>query len=146
MVNSLIYHNSDSTVSVARLWDDARWPNFSRAEMSCRHCGAYYHHPQFLDALQTLRRDLGRPLRVLSAHRCALHNAAVGGAPLSQHLQMAVDISLRDHDRGQIASAAKAAGFSGFGYYFTFLHLDMGRPRYWFGSRKAKDLWQTFLD
>lgn len=128
------------------IWDDNRWPNFSRAELSCRHCGEYVHHPLFLDALQTLRDRLKTPIHILSAHRCSLHNAAVGGAPLSQHLGIAADIALSAHDKGKLIRAARASGFTGFGYYNSFLHLDMGRPRFWFGSQKAKQLWQIYLD
>ena len=130
----------------ASMWDSARWPNFSKAELSCRHCGEYVHNADFLDALQSLRDQLQKPVRILSAHRCALHNAAVGGAPLSQHLGMAADIALHSHYPAQLLIAAREAGFTGFGYYTTFLHLDMGRPRFWYGSRKAKQKWQTYLD
>lgn len=130
----------------ASMWDSARWPNFSKAELSCRHCGDYFHNADFLDALQSLRDQLQKPVRILSAHRCALHNAAVGGAPLSQHLGMAADIALNPHHPAQLLIAAREAGFTGFGYYTTFLHLDMGRPRFWYGSRKAKQKWQTYLD
>lgn len=146
MINHWTYLASQEGLPSGTLWDEGRWPHFSRSELSCRHCGDYFHHPVFMDALQSLRYNLDRPLHILSAHRCALHNAAVGGAPLSQHLTLAVDISLQGHDRRRIVKAAKALGFSGLGYYYTFLHLDMGRPRHWFGSRKAKELWQTFLD
>ena len=127
------------------IWDSKRWPNFSKAELSCRHCGEYVHDIHFLDRLQALRDQLGRPVRILSAHRCAIHNAAVGGAPLSQHLGMAADIALYSHDLRQLLMAARAAGFTGFGYYSTFIHLDMGRARFWYGSRKAKEKWQIYL-
>lgn len=146
MDSDLTYQTRQNGPYDFSLWDEKRWPHFTKAEFSCRHCGAYYHAPYFFDALQRLRRDLGRPLHILSAHRCALHNAAVGGAPLSQHLTMATDISLKGHDRKAIVLAARAAGFRGFGYYVTFLHLDLGRQRHWFGSRKARDLWQIYLD
>ena len=125
-----------------QLWNTDRWPNFSAAELSCRHCGESYHWPEFVDRLQGLRDEIKKPLYILSGHRCALHNARVGGAPLSQHLKLAVDISLRDINRFQLRDAAKSIGFSGFGYYSTFLHLDLGRPRHWVGSEKARQLWQ----
>ena len=128
------------------IWDEARWPNFSRAELSCRHCGEYIHDIDFLDALQAVRDHMHRSMRILSAHRCALHNARVGGAPLSQHLGMAVDVALSTHDRRDLVARCREAGFTGFGYYTTFIHLDMGRPRFWYGSEKAKKAWQTFLD
>ena len=119
-------------------------PHFTRAEMSCRHCGRGYHWPQFMDALEAMRLDVGRPMQVLSGHRCALHNARVGGAPRSEHLKLAADIALRGHNPAALAAAAKRAGFTGFGYYSTFLHIDMGGPRSWHGTQRAKQLWQTF--
>jgi len=120
------------------------WPNFSKGELSCRHCGEYYHWPEFLDRLQAVRDRVGRALFVNSAHRCSMHNARIGGAPLSQHLRLAVDISLYGHDHFSLLAAAEDAGFSGFGFYTTFLHLDMGRHRRWYGSQKARELWQIY--
>lgn len=96
----------------------------------------------FLYCLQSLRDRVARPIHILSAHRCAIHNAQIGGAPLSQHLSLAVDISLFNHDRFILASLAKQSGFQGFGYYSTFLHLDLGRARHWYGGAQARQLWQ----
>jgi len=126
-------------------WQE-RWPNFSETEMACRHCGEGYDWPEFMDCLQAARRQVSRPFTILSAHRCGLHNARIGGAPLSQHLRLAADISTHGHDRGLLLTACHQAGFRGFGYYQTFLHIDLGRPRHWFGGQKAKDLWQIYLD
>lgn len=124
-------------------WD---WPHFSKAEMSCRHCGELYFWPKFMDRLEVTRVNVGRPLHVLSAHRCALHNARIGGAPRSQHLKLAADISLHGHNKRTVYRAAKTTGFTGFGFYQTFLHIDLGRARHWYGNQKAKELWQTLLD
>jgi len=99
-----------------------------------------------MEKLQAARNEVGTPFHILSAHRCSLHNARIGGAPLSQHLRLAVDISLRGHDLQVLLEASRRAGFTGFGYYNAFLHIDLGRPRHWFGGQKAKDLWQTYLD
>jgi len=123
-----------------------RWPDFTIAEMSCRHCGESYIWPDFIEKLQEARNEVGRPFYILSAHRCSLHNARIGGAPLSQHLRLAVDISLAGHDKGVLLMGCRRAGFTGFGFYSTFLHIDLGRPRHWFGGQKAKDLWQIYLD
>ncbi len=123
-------------------WDEYRWPNFTLSELACRHCGDAYIWPEFLDCLQCLRDKINVPLHVLSGHRCALHNAMIGGAPLSQHLKLAVDISLYGHDRFQLSEFARDIGFTGFGYYSTFLHLDLGRQRHWYGGQKARQLWQ----
>ena len=120
-----------------------RWPDFSPAEMACRHCGEGYHWPRFMDALQDARTRVGRPFRILSAHRCGLHNARVGGAPRSQHLRLAVDIALHGHDRHGLQSALSRAGFSGFGLYKTFIHADLGPARLWYGSSRARQSWHS---
>lgn len=121
------------------------WTDFSPAEMGCRHCGETYYWPNFMDRLQKARDKVGRPFRIVSAHRCSLHNARVGGAPLSQHLKLAVDISLIGHDRALLYQALSSSGFRGFGFYNTFIHADLGSKRRWFGSERAKDLWQPVL-
>lgn len=122
------------------------WSDFSKTELSCRHCGAYYHWPEFLTRLQMARTAAGEPFKILSAHRCSLHNARVGGAPLSQHLRLAVDISLAGHKADVLWRACERAGFTGFGFYQTFLHIDLGPKRIWYSNQKAKTLWQTFLE
>jgi len=66
----------------------------------------------------------------------------IGGAPLSQHLTLAADINLYRHNRFELLSCAQAVGFTGFGFYTTFLHIDLGRPRHWYSGQKAKLLWQ----
>lgn len=119
-----------------------RWPNFRPEEFACRHCGEMYDWPVFMDRLQAARSSSGRPFIILSGHRCGLHNARVGGAPLSQHLRLAVDISIADHDRWHLFSVCQSAGFTGFGFYQNFLHIDLGRPRKWWSGEKAKQLWQ----
>lgn len=106
-----------------------RWPHFTPQELACR-CqgrgcrGAYYHDPAFLDALETLRAETGRPLIINSAHRCAVWNTLTGGAPMSWHRKLAVDIRLQPHDRDPLIAAAVACGFTGIGAGRTFLHLD----------------------
>lgn len=124
------------------VWDKLRWPDFSETEIACRHCGESVIWNEFLDKLQDLRNMVGRPIHILSGHRCALHNARIGGAPLSEHLRLAVDISLYNHNRFTLADLAKQSGFRGFGYYSTFLHLDLGRARHWYGGPQARQLWQ----
>lgn len=133
----------DSNAQTDTLTDaDWPWSDFSLPEMSCRHCGEHYVWPAFMDVLQTARDAIGRPLHILSAHRCSLHNARVGGAPLSQHLKLATDIATHNHDRVELYREMVRAGFTGFGFYTNFIHVDLGRPRQWFGSQKAKTLWQ----
>lgn len=143
-----------SLISTWREMDEAafkaRWPHFSPRELACRcngrFCaGEYWHDPGFLDAMSALRLALGGPVRVNSGHRCALWNAHVGGAPLSQHKKIAVDVALAGHDPVRMFHAAQAAGFSGRGLYQGFIHLDRGPMRRWYGGKIAEDLWQNWL-
>lgn len=124
---------------------DWHWQHFSPRELACKcrgkFCaGEYWHDPDFLDALEDLRARMAAPLRILSAHRCALHNASVGGAPLSQHKKIAADVALDRHEPIALSRAAYMAGFVGQGYYRTFIHLDRARARTWFGAG-AKQYW-----
>jgi hypothetical protein len=123
-----------------------RWPHFSIEELAC-HCGgrfcdgAYFHAPVFLDALEKMRALAGGPLVINSGHRCAGWNAAVGGAPLSQHKLIAADIRLAGHDRFRVLAAARASGFTGFGLARSFLHIDRrARSARWYYPG-SEDLW-----
>jgi len=125
-------------------WDRARWPHFSPREISCRHCGEICIWPEALDAIERLRMAMAAPLVVNSGHRCALHNARVGGAPLSMHKRLAFDIALNGHDPARLAEAARAAGFRGFGFGNSFLHLDTrGVPARWFYGERSRIKWAS---
>lgn len=109
------------------LW---RWKHFSAKELACkcggRFCrGEYYHDPDFLDGLEALRAEVGRPLFLTSGRRCPRHNRSEGGASRSEHmLHIAGDISVTGHDRAVLLRAAVKVGFTGIGIGATFLHVD----------------------
>ena len=112
------------------------WPNFRPRELACKGSGKLFIQRRALDALQALRRDVGKPLVIASAYRSPEHNAAVNGAKDSRHMRGdAFDVVMVGHDPAAFAVAAKRAGFTGFGYYPDatppFLHIDMGAPRGW---------------
>jgi uncharacterized protein YcbK (DUF882 family) len=68
---------------------------FSKHELECKcGCGKGYMLPDFLTFLDAVRDEFGSPIILVSAYRCALHNAECGGVPHSLHMRgMAVDIS-----------------------------------------------------
>jgi hypothetical protein len=112
------------------------WPNFRPGELACKGSGKLLIQRRALDALQALRRDVGKPLVIASAYRSPEHNAKVGGAKDSRHMRGdAFDVVLAGHDPLALVMAAKRAGFTGFGFYpaskTPFLHIDMGAPRTW---------------
>jgi hypothetical protein len=131
----IIRHYSDAP------WDPDRWPNFTPQELSCRHCGELYWWPEAFDAIQAVRQDLGQPVKIFSGHRCLIHNANVGGAPLSMHKRIAFDVALAGHDLENLLRACRQAGFAGTGFYQTFLHVDLGNRRRWWGGEGARKLW-----
>lgn len=122
------------------------WPNFSLEEITCPcGCGEVYVDPDSLDKLQDLRNRLNEPIYLNSAHRCGIHNARVGGAPLSMHRQLAFDIALKGFNRAKLLRVAKEVGFNGIGYGRTFLHVDNRlKPASWFypGSKK---MWEEIV-
>ena len=123
-------------------WDGVRWPHFAPSDIACRCCGEIYIWPQALDALELLRVAMDAPLHIDSGHRCALHNARVGGAPLSLHKKLAFDIALAHHDPARMAELARQSGFTGFGFGQTFLHLDTRAHRaHWFYGQRSKAKW-----
>ena len=85
-----------------------------------------------LARLDILRDLIGKPLYINSGYRDPIHNARVGGAPMSMHKYgRAFDISIKNVDKFELERLAKKVGFTGFGYYNTFLHVDTGRSRWW---------------
>ena len=81
-----------------------------------------------VERLERLRQELDRPLRVNSGYRSPEHNAKVGGAKQSMHLEFATDIAptgeLSPEILQEIYTMAEEFGFSGLGQYDTFVHLD----------------------
>lgn len=82
--------------------------------------------PVFMQKLQALRDEWGRPLIVTSAARCAFWNKTVGGAEHSQHLLgKAADILMPDvKDIPRFVALAEKVGFGGIGIGLTFVHVD----------------------
>ena len=125
----MIYEHWKQVPRTVRAWP---WRFFTPKEIACRGTGRLIIVPEFLDGLDALRGNLGHSLIVLSAYRSSYHNARVGGAVFSRHLfGDAADLSIVGRVRLKMDEAAKGVGVTGFGYYKTFLHIDMGRARYW---------------
>lgn len=118
------------------------WPNFRPGEIACRCCGELWPGDEedmpgwfadAMDALQELRDAWGEPLVISSGHRCARHNAEVGGTVGSQHLRVAFDCLVPGARQAEFVTRARAAGFRGVGRYPKrgFVHIDLGPSREW---------------
>lgn len=128
-------------------WGD--FPNFSRSEMACRHCGRAEMDEDFMWRLQDLRETYGRPMRVTSAFRCPDHPAEAhrrDTGRLGPHTTgRAIDIAVQGGEAYALLRIAIRMGFTGIGVQQSgdkrFLHLDDltnddGFPRPWIWSYK----------
>jgi len=121
------------------------WPNFKPHELACKGTGRIRLQRKAVDALQDLRHKIGQPMRIASAYRSAEHNARVNGSPTSRHMTGdAFDVVMEGHDPVAFETAAREAGFRGFGYYPEskppFMHIDMGPARKWGTPFPKKDI------
>lgn len=83
-------------------------PHFSIAEWACKHCGRIKAHRETFRSLEA-ERELVGPIAIVSGHRCDDHNAAIGGAPLSQHRFGTAG------DKNTKVWSSEQAGFTGIG-------------------------------
>jgi hypothetical protein len=110
------------------------WKSFSPREIACKGTGKLVIDTEAMDMLQRLRTNLNKPLILTSAYRSPEHNRKVGGAKASKHMEgIAFDVRMDNHDPHTFEAAARAAGFTGFGYYVKsgFMHIDTAEARSW---------------
>lgn len=104
-------------------------PHFDSEEFRCR-CDARAHRrheppraDHLVAALERLRAIVGRPLVIVSGHRCRMHNRHVGGADRSRHV--AGDAADIPYGYATVEQA-EAAGFHGIGRRGRWaIHVDM---------------------
>jgi uncharacterized protein YcbK (DUF882 family) len=104
--------------------------HFSDRELACPHCGVNGVHQELVDALEAFRAVVCKPVIVNSAYRCPEHNAAVGGAPSSQHiLGLAADIQVTGMTAAELEAVARTIpAIKGIGRSTppqTYIHIDV---------------------
>ena len=114
--------------------------HFSEEEFMC-HCGCGEKHinPKLIELLERIRTATGRPIKIVSGHRCKTYNIKVKGAKDSQHvLGNAADIQID----GMLPVAVQEYlmkhfddDCKGLGRYKTFTHIDVrdGKIARWNG-------------
>lgn len=119
------------------LQDLDNWPLqwFEPSELACKGSGSLKLDLRSAIRLDWLREKLGRPVVVNSAYRSPPYNAKVGGSQNSFHIHgKAFDLRYyQSSELVDLVEVALAVGFSGFGFYATFLHVDTGPRRSWIG-------------
>lgn len=81
---------------------------------------------KLIEKLEKLRQRIGKPLIINSGYRTPEHNAKVGGAKNSLHLQgKAADIrKVEGLTIDEMANLAEMIGFDGIGKYSWGIHVD----------------------
>lgn len=115
--------------------------HFKVSEFACK-CGCGFGSKdgdvdqRLIDMAETLRQELGVPVRVNSGCRCEKHNSKVGGVKGSKHMKgKAADLScsLGAAKMFQTVKRLKAEGkLPDLDYcikYKTFIHIDCGGKR-----------------
>ena len=123
-------------------WKD--YPNFSPDEFRCRHTGLLEMDPGFMDRLQALRTEFGRPMLISSGYRNPSHPIEAGKVEPGAHSTgQACDVAVLGRDALDLVALAIKHGFTGIGVnqkgHGRFIHLDdlehtARRPRPWIWS------------
>lgn len=102
---------------------------FKRKEFACRcGCGTSTVDAELLQVVTDVREHFGVPVVITSGHRCAKHNANVGGAKNSMHLTgKAADIKVTGIEPMEVRAylCNKYQDKYGIGAYPTFTHIDV---------------------
>lgn len=126
--------------------DWTRYPNFSEGEFACSHTGQAHMAASFLDRLQAIRSEFGRPMVITSGYRHPTHPIeAAKPTPGAHATGRACDVRVHGADALRLINIARAHGMTGIGVHqrgsaqARFLHLDdleptPLRPRPWIWS------------
>ena len=104
---------------------------FSNKEMACKHCGKAHMDPLFMDYLDEVREQYGKPLIVTSGYRCPEHPIEAKKTKAGAHTTgKAVDFAVDRKDAYELLEIAVGTGwFTGIGIQQKgsgrFIHLDI---------------------
>lgn len=108
-----------------------KYPNFSKKEFDCSHTGANGMQEVFLEKLQALRTEYGKPMNITSGYRHPTHPIEARKGTAGMHSQgLACDIGCWSDEAYKIVELAYKHGFRGIGVSQSpkgarFVHLDL---------------------
>lgn len=133
LIQAILSMFSKPNPTVIEAGDGMLSEHFSKAEFACNHCGKL--HPsgvmpplELLDILEGVRAHFGAPVSVNSGYRCPVHNANVGGAAASRHMEGdASDIQVKGVSPSDVYDYLNRTMGSAGGLheYDTFTHVDV---------------------
>ena len=100
--------------------------HYTKEECACPCCGAVQVNSKLTVLMELVRGLNGNtPITPNSVYRCYFHNANIGGATNSQHLEgKAADMPVDDPQAVYEALCSLFPDSYGFGLYPTFIHID----------------------
>lgn len=118
--------------------------NFQFKEFDCHGkgcCSTTIIDEKLVEYVQRIRDHFGKPVTITSPYRCEVHNAKIGGATRSNHMQgKAADIVVQGVSSREVAKYAESIGILGIGLYETakdgyFTHIDTRTSKaFWYGQ------------
>lgn len=116
--------------------------NFTSLEFDCHGngcCSSTKVDSKLVDYLQQIRNHFGKAVSINSGYRCAKHNASVGGASRSNHMDgEAADIRISGVTPIEVARYAESIGILGIGVYSWGVHIDTRTSKYfWYDGGES---------
>jgi uncharacterized protein YcbK (DUF882 family) len=121
--------------------------NFKSTEFDCHGsgcCSSTLVDENLVKYLQKIRSHFGKSVHINSGYRCKKHNAAVGGASASNHMDgEAADIRIDGVTPLEVAQYAEHIGMLGIGVYSWGVHVDTRTSKYFWYDGGASNV-KTF--
>ena len=116
--------------------------NFKSTEFDCHGkgcCTKTLIDQKLIVYLQKIRNHFGKSVNINSGFRCKTHNASVGGASKSNHMDgEAADIQINGVKPIEIAQYAESIGVLGIGVYSWGVHIDTRTTKYfWYDGGES---------
>ena len=127
--------------------------NFKSTEFDCHGancCLTTSIDSKLVEYLQKIRDHFGKSVNINSGYRCKTHNANVGGASQSNHMDgEAADIRIPGVTPLEVAQYAEHIGILGIGVYSWGVHVDTRTSKYfWYdgGASNVSTFGGTFKE
>ena len=108
--------------------------NFASTEFDCHGqgcCSQTSIDDKLVGYVQQFRDHFGKAVTINSGYRCPTHNASVGGASKSNHMDgEAADIKIKGITPLELAQYAESIGIKGIGVYSWGIHIDTRTSKY----------------
>lgn len=116
---------------MGKVTDWSKYPNFSEAEFRCKHTGLCVMQTEFMDKLQAIRTEYGKPMIISSGYRHPTHPVEAGKKTPGEHtMGTCCDVAVSGADAVRLLRIALNHGITRVGVQQKgsgrFLHLGIG--------------------